>query len=125
MMRAYTSMWVASIAYGINAVVQPWKDSKLSKLENASLMTIASTFNLALVLNHTSEDTWAALYYIVISLIIGMNLAMLIAFLLAAVAEGRETALNLAERNPKRFGWINDFVIGHNYKQAEKNIAQQ
>lgn len=105
--------WIASRFFCINAVVKPFQELTLSKLEALSLATIAVTFNLALLYEFTEED--AAEYWALSCLILGMNGIVFLIFLVALLrALIQKLRSKLSEQTDDDDGDIIDHTLTSN-----------
>ena len=93
-LRTYTAMWAVSLFLALNIVARPWDDPDLSNLEALSLLTIALTFNLMLVLDYAPKDTHPTAHYTVAVAMLVVNVLMLAAFAWKFIRAVREILID-------------------------------
>jgi len=123
-MRVYAGMWTMTAAFLLNAIVLPYNDKLLYRLETASLLSIAVTLNLTLLFGFYDADATPVEFYAALVAIFIVQIAVMLAFVFGLLVAGREKLLSLARNNPKVFGWIARVIEGDGLAAAEAKTKQ-
>jgi hypothetical protein len=111
-MRVYLSIWTMFVAITLNLVAKPYAVQKLSALEMASMLCIAGSLNLGLLFGRDEfdPDTSPGLFWCVVVVILGINVAMLAVFAFMIGVASRAKVVSVADANPHRWGFVRDWM---------------
>jgi hypothetical protein len=122
-LRVYAGIWTVSLAFLLNAIVQPYSDPLLHRLETSSLMTIAISLSLSLLFNFYSVDEDLGLHYAVLVAILAVNGIVLLAFLYGLAVASRSKLIELGKQYPRLFGPISRALFEDTVESQEGKLA--
>jgi hypothetical protein len=105
-LRVYGGMWTMAFAFALNAIVQPYDDVLLYRLETSSLMAISLSLNLSLLFNYYSAEENPGVFYTVLVGIFIINGAVLLGFVYGLVVASKSKLLTLAAKHPLALGFV-------------------
>jgi hypothetical protein len=124
-MRVYASIWTMSVGFMLNAIVQPYSDKMLYRLETSSLMAISVSLNLSLLFNYFTVDSDPGVYYTVLTLIFIVNGVVLLAFVYGLAVASRTKLIALGKEYPAVFGPIARALFEDTVEALEMQVASK